>query len=94
MRRAAKIDSNQQQIVKALRKIPGVSVAVTSQLGKGYPDLNIGYKGKNYLVELKDGNKVKSQQKLTEDEIEWHKNWKGHVIVCNSLEQILENIII
>ena len=94
MRRAAKADDNQQQIVKALRKIPGVSVAVTSQLGKGYPDLNIGYKGKNYLVELKDGNKAKSQQKLTEDEIEWHKNWTGSVIVCNSLEQILENIII
>jgi len=93
MRRAAKIDSNQQQIVKALRKIPGVSVAVTSQLGKGYPDLNIGYKGKNYLVELKDGNKVKSQQKLTEDETEWHNNWKGHVIVCNSLDQIIEEIL-
>jgi len=93
MRRAAKVDENQNRVVKALRKIPGVSVAITSQLGKGFPDLVVGYKKSNYLIELKDGEKFKSQQKLTDDEIEWHSKWKGHVIICNSLDEILEVLI-
>ena len=90
MRRAAKIDSNQNSIVKSLRKIPGVTVAITSALGKGFPDLLVAYKGTNYLIELKDGNKVKSQQKLTPDETEWHNKWTGHVIVCNCIEDVLK----
>ena len=92
MRRAAKIDSNQNEIVDALRKIPNLSVQITSQLGKGFPDLVIGYKGLNYIVELKDGNKPKSAQKLTPDEELWHSKWNGQKAVCNSLDEIL-NII-
>ena len=88
-----KADSNQVQIVKDLRKL-GFSVAVLSQVGKGVPDLLIGtttLRGRqNILVELKDGAKFKSQQKLTKDEIEWHGKWRGQVAICNSLEQILK----
>jgi hypothetical protein len=94
MRRAAKIDSNQNEIVEALRKIPNLTVAITSAVGKGYPDLNIGYKGKNYLIEIKDGNKPKSQQKLTPDEEKWHRNWNGQVATCSSIDEILELLTI
>lgn len=92
MRRAAKIDSNQNKVVTLLRKIPGVSVAVTSALGKGFPDLVIGRNGKNYLVELKDGDKFKSQQKLTPEESKWHDEWRGQVAVCANIDEVLNTI--
>lgn len=92
MRRAAKIDSNQNEIVAALRKIPNLSVQITSQLGNGFVDLVIGYRGINYLIELKDGKKPKSAQKLTPDEELWHSKWNGQKAVCNSLDEILNTI--
>lgn len=90
--RARKIDANQNQIVKQLRQLPGVSVAVTSGLGKGYPDLNVGYKGVSYLIELKDGSKPPSERKLTEEEERFHKEWKGQIAVCNSFDDIFKLI--
>lgn len=88
MRRKARVDANQKEIVQELRKLD-VSVLHTHQLGKGAPDLILGYRNENYLIELKDGSKTKSQQKLTPDEIEFQSKWKGNYAVCNSLEQIL-----
>lgn len=88
MRRKARVDANQKEIVQELRKLD-VSVLHTHQLGKGAPDLILGYRNENYLIELKDGSKTKSQQKLTPDEVEFQSKWKGNYAVCNSLEQIL-----
>jgi Holliday junction resolvase len=76
MRRASKIDSNQTQVVSALRAA-GASVQSLAAVGKGVPDLLVGYKGKTLLMEVKDGNKVPSAQRLTEDQLTWHGEWKG-----------------
>lgn len=92
MRRASKVDDNQNEIVKALRQIPGISVAITSGIGKGYPDLNLGWKGKTYLIELKDGQKTASRRKLTDDEIRFKNNWTGHYAICSTLDEILNEI--
>ena len=83
MKRAARIDANQNEIVAALRGI-GATVAITSTLGKGFPDLVVGYRGKNYLLEIKDGNKPPSARKLTDDEQQWHECWRGQVAVIES----------
>lgn len=91
MRKKARVDANQKEVVKQLRD-RGVSVLHTHQLGKGAPDLILGYYGSNYLVELKDGAKTKSQQKLTPDELDFMNKWGGNYAVCNSLEQILQLI--
>ena len=91
MRKKARVDANQKEIVQQLRK-RGISVLHTHQLGKGAPDIVIGYMNQNYLIEIKDGNKSKSQQKLTPDELEFASNWGGNYAVCNSLEQILQLI--
>ena len=91
MRKKARVDANQKEVVKQLRD-RGVSVLHTHQLGKGAPDLILGYYGSNYLVELKDGAKTKSQQKLTADELDFMNKWRGNYAVCNSLEQILQLI--
>ena len=79
MRRAAKIDSNQIQIVSALRAA-GASVQSLAAVGKGVPDLLVGYKGKTLLMEIKDGRKPPSAQRLTEDQLTWHGAWKGGLL--------------
>ena len=88
MRKKARVDANQKEIVQELRK-RGISVLHTHQLGKGAPDIVVGYMNSNYLIELKDGNKSKSQQRLTKDELDFSLKWRGSYAVCNSLEQIL-----
>ena len=86
-----KVDANQKVVVDQLRRI-GCSVTSIAQCGKGVPDLIVGFKKKNYLIELKDGNKKPSARKLTPDEIEFHAKWRGQVAVCNSFDEILKLI--
>ena len=76
MRRAAKVDANQEQIVQALRAA-GAVVQTLAAVGKGVPDLLVGYQGKTLLLEVKDANKPPSERKLTEDQIKWHGAWRG-----------------
>ena len=88
MRRRGRVDDNQKDVVKCLRKA-GVSVSITSSVGDGFPDLAVGYGLRTVLVELKDGNKVQSARKLTPDEIKWHNEWRGESMVAISCEEIL-----
>lgn len=52
MRRAAKVDANQDEIVQTYRAC-GLSVTSLAGLGRGVPDLLVGYRGKLALVEVK-----------------------------------------
>lgn len=81
----ARVDDNQKSVVRFLRD-KGVSVAITSGMGKGFPDLVCGYKGKNILLELKDGAKPLSAQALTPEQRIWHYAWKGQIAVVNTPE--------
>jgi Holliday junction resolvase len=74
--RAAKIDANQEAVVTALRTA-GASVQSLAGVGKGVPDLLVGFKGQTLLFEVKDGFKAPSARLLTEDQIRWHGSWKG-----------------
>lgn len=42
--------------------------------------------GANLLVELKDGSKPPSAQRLTSDEAQFHSTWQGQVSIVNSPE--------
>lgn len=86
--RAAKIDANQNEIVDSLRKA-GCTVQILSSVGKGCPDIVCGFSGLNLFMEIKDGNKPKSSQKLTPDQVKWHNEWKGSKVVVNSIEDAL-----
>lgn len=68
-RQAAKRDANEAEIIKALRQC-GISVQPLST--KGVPDLLCGYKGKNYILEVKQ-----ERGKLTPDQVTWHEKWRG-----------------
>ena len=87
--RIAKVDANQTEIVNALRKI-GASVTSTAAQHKGFPDLVVGYKGVNYLMEIKDSNKPPSQRKLTPDQIIFHKSWNGQIAVVTSVQDAFD----
>lgn len=80
VRRAAKVDANQGEVVEALRAI-GVHVHVTSDMGHGFPDL-VTYKPGHgvRLVEVKDGAKVPSKRKLTKDQCEFARDFPVDVV--------------
>ncbi len=88
MRRAGKSDANQPGIVAALRQL-GASVQVLSAIGKGCPDLLIGWHGRNLLLEVKDEDQPAYGQRLTPDQVTWHEGWRGQVAVVHSLAEAL-----
>lgn len=82
MRRAARRDDNEKEIVIALRK----AGAYVSFLDEPC-DLLVGYQGKIVLIEVKDGNKPPSARKLTPNEQKFHDEWPGgnlHIVTCVS----------
>jgi hypothetical protein len=91
MRRAARIDANQPEIVDALREV-GASVQILSAVGHGCPDILVGYNGHNYVIEIKDGSKPPSARRLTEDEDEWSDEWKGQWCVAENVSEALRAI--
>lgn len=74
--RAAKIDANHESVVLALRAV-GATVQSLAGVGKGVPDLLVGFQNQTILMEIKDGNKSPSARLLTEDQLRWHGSWNG-----------------
>ena len=89
----ARVDANQSEVTKALRKI-GCSVQHLHAVGKGTPDLLVGYKGNNYLLEIKDGEKPESARKLTPEQTIWHFDWKGQVAIVTSVQEAIDKILL
>ncbi len=87
-RRAAKIDGNHARIVQALRKA-GASVQALHMVGGGCPDLLVGYRSANVLLEVKDGSLAPSRQQFTDAQETWHATWKGRAHVVRSVEEAL-----
>jgi Holliday junction resolvase len=88
MRHRGKVDANQPEIVRALRQA-GCSVLSISNMGKGCPDLLVGIRGQNFLMEIKDPSRKPSEQLLTDDEETFHMAWTGQVAVIKTIEQAL-----
>lgn len=97
-RRAAKTDTNQTAIVQALRKA-GYVVAITSQLGDGYPDIHVARAERSTLMEIKtapsakwesfDLHSIRRTGLLTDDELEFHNRWPCYIpIVFDVAEAI------
>jgi hypothetical protein len=91
VRRAARVDANQDAVVIALRAA-GASVQSLAAVGAGVPDLLVGIRGVNLLLEVKDGAKSPSERRLTEDQVKWHGAWNGPVCVVDGPEAALRAI--
>ena len=92
-KRGGKPDANQARIVEALRKI-GCSVSITSQVGNGFPDLLVGFRGRTVLLEVKDSEKPPSARKLTDAEAHFLATWKGGpAVVVNNEEEAIAAVL-
>jgi hypothetical protein len=91
-RRAAKIGSNQPEIVARLRQLPGISVVV------GHDDILVGYGNKTFWFELKEPECVSKKtgqildSKKKPEQVKLEQNWSGHYRIVWSLDQILREI--
>ena len=91
MRRAARRDANEPEIINALRAIPGVCVEQLNS--KGIPDLLVGAGGNNLLLEVKDGSLAPSARKLTEDQEIWHGKWTGQKAIVMNVDEAIEAVM-
>ena len=66
-----RVDANQAVIVAVLRAA-GASVFDTHELGHGYPDLTVGFFGRNYLIEIKSPG-----GRYTDAEVKFFENGAG-----------------
>ena len=76
MRTAAKVDTTQRSIVRALREA-GISVFILRE-GRGIPDLLCSYRRHVCFIECKTGS-----GKLTKQQQDFQREFQGHVIVTN-----------
>ncbi len=90
MKKYGRVDANQRNIVNGLRNI-GATVHVTSSLGNGFVDIVVGYRGFNFLFEIKDKEKPLSKKRLTENEKRFFETWRGQ---CNKIESVEDAILI
>jgi hypothetical protein len=84
--RGRKTDANQSSIVSALRQV-GASVVDLSAVGRGVPDLLVGFRGRTYLLEVK--NKL-GRNRLTADQDVFLAWWHGvpPIIVYNESDAL------
>lgn len=85
MRHAAKVDSNQAEIVDALRRC-GVSVEI---IGKPV-DLLLCCRGETSLMEVKNPD---GKDQLTKDQVEFIARWPGKVHVVRSKEEAIREVL-
>ncbi len=85
--RRARVDGNHAAIVKRLREL-GMSVANTSRLGEGFPDIVVGWRGVNGIFEIKDPARKPSERRLTDDEDKFHAAWKGQIDKVETAEEV------
>lgn len=85
-----RVDANQKEIVDGLRKA-GVSVLITSELGRGFPDLVIAKHGINHLVEIKNPKSQYGKRGLNPNQQAFAEWWTGGpVYMVKTLEEALE----
>lgn len=86
MRRDAKVDANQPLIVAALRKV-GATVQSLATVGKSCPDLLVGFRGENFVIEVKMPG-----ASLEPGQSEWLDNWRGRACVVRTPDDALRVI--
>ena len=86
-RYATRRDENEKEIVKALESIGCTVYRLDAPV-----DLIVGYRARNILLEVKDGTKSPSRQRLTPAEMRWHNEWRGQVAIVNSVDAAIEVI--
>ena len=92
MRRAARIDNNQENIVSALRMLPGVRVEVNHHdILVGFRGFTMWYEIKNEEQRSKKTGKIRKSAKRASQKI-LDGIWTGHRKYVTSIEEIVADI--
>jgi len=87
-----RVDANQAEVVRDLRKM-GATVQMLSDVGAGCPDLLVGWRGQNWLFEIKNPKQEPRKRKLTAPEATWHTAWRGQVATISTAQQAMSVMI-
>lgn len=82
---ARKVDGNHGEVRAALRAI-GVGVHDTSGCGGGFPDMLCAYRGRLYLIEVKNGRNSPSGRKLTVAQVQLRSLLASHGVTLHVVE--------
>jgi len=88
MRRAARTDDNQHELVEALKKIG----AKCYFIGKPV-DLLVGYRNRNLLLEVKRHDKKGWKSELTQEQKDFIDTWPGDVQVVYSVDEAISAVV-
>ncbi len=80
------VDANQKAIVKDLRKMVGVSVLTVNEA----IDIVVGYRGRNYIFEIKNPKLRPYARKLKPSTIKFFDTWEGQRDVVMTVGDILK----
>lgn len=89
MKYAAKVDSNQKEIITIFKSY-GITVQDLSAVGKkGVPDLIVSRSGYTFPVEVIGPEKLKRfpPDGRTEGQVEWHEAWGGYVYTVKDIDE-------
>ena len=75
-------------IVRALRDA-GATVRSLAAVGDGCPDLLVGFRGANYLIEVKDPAQDPNKRKLTPKQAVFFNEWRGQRDTIETVTQAL-----
>jgi len=84
MRRNTRVDNNQKEIVKVMKKL-----GYTVEDIKWPCDKLLGKRGLNFLIEIKNEDNSPSQKKLTPKQEKFHENWNGQIDIIESVDQFI-----
>lgn len=88
MRRAARQDLNQPELVLALRKIG----AKVYHLGKPL-DLLVGYRQRNILMEIKRPDKEGWSTEFTKEQKDFIATWPGEIAICHTIDEAINAVV-
>lgn len=91
MRRAARIDATQGEIVHGLRAA-GAFVQSLATIGKGCPDLLVAYRGRWYPIETKPSKGGTRDTALREAQVAWWLASKIDPAVARTIDDALRII--
>ena len=82
-----KVDENHAQVRDELREVlHDGTIHDMSGAGNGFPDLCVGWRGLNFLIEVK---RKQGGSRLTSRQATFHQNWQGQVAVCRTASEAL-----
>ena len=86
MRRAARRDENEPEIVAALRAA-GATVEYLTVI-----DLLVGFRRRNFLLEVKHPDRRKAHKDRLERQADWRRAWNGQAVEIESVHEALAAI--